>query len=79
MKKKANPIEELNRELILQLMQHQYSPNTIQLYKEHLNRIKNFMISLNKKFYTPELGENFILETISKKNMLFLQCVFLEL
>ena len=38
MKKKVIPIEELNQELILQLTQHQYSPNTI--YVETVAKLK---------------------------------------
>jgi len=67
MNERVISIEELKQELLLELKQYRYSLKTIQLYKEHLNRIKKFMASFNREFYTPELGEDFIRETINNK------------
>ena len=45
------PIDELYDQLTLILQEEKYAKSTIQLYQEHVKRIKKFMLANNRLFF----------------------------
>lgn len=68
MNNQSIPIENLYEQLTAILQDEQYSPSTIQLYQEHVKRIKKFMSSKGISFYSPVVAEQYYQEEVEPKD-----------
>lgn len=61
-------IETLKTELLQELQEHHYTPKTIQLYFEIINRIHRYMAQSSQPLYSPEIGKEFLRNDIEQKS-----------
>lgn len=61
-------IEILKTELLHELHEHHYTPKTIQLYFEVINRVHRYMLQSSHPLYSPELGKEFLKNDIGQKS-----------
>ena len=54
------PIDELYDQLTLILQEEKYAKSTIQLYQEHVKRIKKFMLANNITDYSSSISKGFV-------------------
>lgn len=61
-------ITSLGEELILRLEGNRYSPNTVQLYREHVNRLQKYMEEQCISVYSPDVANSYYKEIVEPHN-----------
>ena len=62
------PIDELYEQLTAILQKEEYAKSTIQLYQEHVKRIKKFMLSNGITCYSPSVADQYYREEVEPRD-----------
>lgn len=61
------PIDELYDQLTLILQEEKYAKSTIQLYQEHVKRIKKFMLANNITDYSSSVADQYYKKKLNQE------------
>ena len=62
------PIDELYDQLTLILQEEKYAKSTIQLYQEHVKRIKKFMLANNITDYSSSVADQYYKKEVESRD-----------
>ena len=62
------PIDELYDQLTLILQEEKYAKSTIQLYQEHVKRIKKFMVANNITDYSSSVADQYYKKEVESRD-----------